>query len=109
MTVSLDEPSLLSGMKQGGGGEVTFENYVNEYMDPCDEPAIKTTESQLSAAELKKICSGLYTSMENDSSLSAVDKAVFTGLFIDREKSRDIADRFNISVKDVSDIKHRVL
>lgn len=47
--------------------------------------------------------------MEADSSLSSTDKLVFKELIYDREKPRDVAEKHNLSVLEVNDIKKRVL
>ena len=47
--------------------------------------------------------------MENDSTLSATDKAVFNDMFKNHEKTRDIAEKYNIEISDVSEIKHKIL
>jgi hypothetical protein len=33
-SMSIDSPTLVSSLKSSSGNEVTFENYINEYLDP---------------------------------------------------------------------------
>ena len=98
----------MSSVKSSAGNEVTFENYINEYLDPSTHNR-KTIIDELSANELAGICQNLYNRMENDKSLSAIDKAVFTDMFQNHEKTRDIAEKYNIEMSDVSEIKHKIL
>ena len=107
-SMSIDSPTLMSSMKSSAGNEVTFENYINEYLDPSTYNR-KTIIDELSANELAGICQNLYNRMENDKSLSAIDKAVFTDMFQNHEKTRDIAEKYNIEMSDVSEIKHKIL
>ena len=107
-SMSIDSPTLMSSVKSSAGNEVTFENYINEYLDPSTYNR-KTIIDELSANELAGICQSLYNRMENDKSLSAIDKAVFTDMFQNHEKTRDIAEKYNIEMSDVSEIKHKIL
>lgn len=105
-STSLDSP--LMQHKQSDGNDVTFDNYVNEYFDPsCMKP--KTITEELSSNEQYKICQNLYSRLEHDSSLSAMDKAVFTDAFYNKEKTRDIAEKYNIGMDVVNQIKHKIL
>lgn len=54
-SMSIDSPTLMSSMKSSAGNEVTFENYINEYLDPST-CAQKTIIDELSANELANIC-----------------------------------------------------
>lgn len=47
--------------------------------------------------------------VEQDSSLSATDKAIFIDMFCNNEKIRDIADRYKTTSAAVSKIKNQVL
>lgn len=100
--------AIDTGMKSNNGNEVSFENYVNEYIEPsCYQP--KSLVEEISANEQVDICSKLMKHMENDSSLSATDKSVFYDLFYNREKPRAIAEKYSIKMSDVNDIKKKIL
>ena len=107
-STSLNAASLCANLKSNNGNEITLENYVNEYIDPtCNNQ--KTFEHELSAIEHTDICKHLIDSMNTDSNLSAVDKAVFIDSFYHREKTKDIAKKFDITVQNVNQIKSKIL
>lgn len=107
-SISLDSPMMMSNSKSSGENDVTFENYVNEFYEPsCVQP--KTLEQELSSNEQIEICKHLYDVVENDTTLSAMDKEIFTAAFYNKEKTRDIADKYNIEMSEVNDVKHKIL
>ena len=94
-SMSLDMPSLCAS-RSSSGNDVTLENYVNEYIEPtCN--SVKTISEELSANEQKEICKSLMDELEQDNSLSATDKAMFIDMFYNREKTRDIADKYGVT------------
>lgn len=107
-SMSLDMPSLCASQKSNNGNEVTLENYVNEYIDPTCK-CIKTVSDELSANEQKEICKKLMDELEQDSSLSATDKAMFIDMFYNREKTRDIAEKYDVTPADVNNVKGLIL
>lgn len=107
-TTSLNSPSIMNNSKSADGSATTFENYVNEYIDPTYSSE-KTIDSEISSNEQVEICRKLYDEIEHDSNLSATDKAVFADAFFNKEKTRDIADKYSINVEDVAEIKMRLL
>ena len=54
-SMSIDSPTIISNMKSNTGNEITFENYINEYLDPSAY-AQKTIIDELSSNELALIC-----------------------------------------------------
>ena len=106
-SMSLDMPSLCTS-RSSGGNDVTLENYVNEYIEPtCN--CVKTINEELSANEQKEICKSLMDELEQDNSLSSTDKAMFIDMFYNREKTRDIADKYGVTPADVNNVKGLVL
>ena len=106
-SMSLDMPSLCTS-RSSGGNDVTLENYVNEYIEPtCN--SVKTISEELSANEQKEICKSLMDELEQDNSLSSTDKAMFNDMFYNREKTRDIADKYGVTPADVNNVKGLVL
>ena len=99
---------LDSDLKSNNGNEVTFENFVNEFIDPsvCQP---KSITEELSAHEQTEICEALMKHMNDDSSLSATDKNVFYELFYNQEKPRSVAEKYSISMSEVNDIKKKIL
>lgn len=100
--------AIDNSLKSNNGNEVTFENFVNDYIDPsCYQP--KSITEEISSLEQSDICKNLLNHMNNDTSLSSTDKSVFIDLFYNREKPRDIADKYKISMPEVNDIKKKIL
>lgn len=87
-------------MKSNNGNEVTFENYVNEYIDPSISH-YKTVDQELSSMEMTSICKELMKKFAEDKSLSATDKNVFIDGVFNKEKTKDIAAKYCISTTDV--------
>ena len=108
VSVSINEPHLCSKMKSNNGNEVTFENYVNEYID-LSVSHDKPIEQSLSSFEMTDICKNLMQKFNEDKSLSAIDKHVFIDGVFNKEKTKDIAEKYNIAAQDVTKIKNKVL
>lgn len=106
-SMSLDMSSTASSIKSNNGNEVTFENYVNEYIDPsCN---VKSINQELSSNEQTEICKNLINELEHDNSLSATDKEIFVEMFYNKEKPRDLAEKYDKTIKDITMIKVNVL
>jgi len=105
-TVSMNAPTQSH---DGDGADETLENCIQNIMDSSAWKEDFSVESQISAIERAEICDDLYGWMDSDTSLSATDKAVFREIFVDREKTRDIAERHKMDASDVAEIKHRIL
>lgn len=106
-STSLDLPSLHNS-KNNSDKDVTFENYVNTYIDPCAYHT-KNIREELSANEQSEICNKLMNHLNHNTELSATDKAVFIDAFYNKEKPRDIAEKYNMSMSNVNEIKHKIL
>lgn len=88
--------------------ENEFKDFVNEYIDPsCDTR--KSITDEISSNEQITICKNLISYMNSDSSLSSTDKHVFVDIFYNREKTRDIAEKYDITMEDVNQIRHKIL
>ena len=99
--------NLATSLKNNNGNDVTFENYVNEYVDPCVR--INSISQQLSSNEQIELCKSLMNELDNDNSLSATDKAIFVDIFYNKEKPRDLAEKYGKELKDIALIKNSVL
>ena len=108
VSISINEPHLCSKMKSNNGNEVTFENYVNEYVDLSVSHS-KSIDAELNEFEMSDICKNLMKKFNTDKSLSAIDKHVFIDGVFNREKTKDIAEKYNIAASDVMKIKSKVL
>ena len=108
MSVSMNEPRTFSKMKSNNGNEVTFENYVNEYIEPTVQLG-KTAEQQLSSNEMNSICKSLIDELNNDNTLSATDKSIFIENVCCKEKAKDLAEKYGKTLKDIAEIKSKVL
>ena len=106
-SMSLDAPAKSSS-KINDNDDASFESYVNEYIDPSVS-SIKTFQQQLSMNEQTQICADLYRDLENDTSVSAKEKKIFTELFYNKEKSSDVQLMYDVSAKEISIIKRKIL
>lgn len=106
-TISLNSTSNYLKTKSNNGNEVTFENYINEYIEPSI--TYKSIDDELSSIEMNSICKVLLDKLNDDTSLSSVDKQVFIDYIYHKEKARDISSKYGISVKDIMSIKSKIL
>lgn len=100
--------ALDASDKTNNGNEVTFENYINDYVDPSTYLP-KDIVEEISSNERVDICKNLIKNMNEDTSLSATDKHVFYDLFYNMERPRDIAEKYSLKTSDINDIKKRIL
>ena len=107
-SMSLDMPNICASQKSNNGNDVTLENYVNEYIEPTCK-CVKTISEELSSNEQREICKNLIDELEHDNSLSATDKAMFIDMFYNKEKTRDIAEKYGVTPADVNNVKGIVL
>jgi len=107
-SISLQTPNMFAAQKANPGNEVTFEQTVNEYLDPSCVME-QTADVGLSAAEQADICNGLFAKLDEDTSLSATDKAVFKEVVFDQEKPRLVASKYGVTMHAVNQIKNTVL
>lgn len=105
-SVSLNSASTSS--KLNDNDNVDLEDYVNEYIDPSS-CVIKPTCQQILADEHTQLCADLYDELDNRKDLTDVEKNIFIDLFYNREKSRDIMFKYNITPKDIAVTKDKIL
>lgn len=106
-STSLNSPALQQSSK-GNGQEVTFENFINCYIEPSQNNS-KTIQSELSSNEQLEICKELMDNLEADNSLSSTEKSVFVDYFYNKEKTKDIAAKYNIEIPKVFEIRNTIL
>lgn len=106
-STSINSPALQHSSKDDGT-TVTYENFINNFIEPTQDRT-KSIENELSTNEQSEICKQLMKDLEQDQSLSATEKAVFTDYFYNREKTRDIAAKYGIEVPRVFEIKNTIL
>lgn len=100
--------ALETNIKSSNGNDITFENFVNTFIDPsCYQP--KGVTEEISSIEQVQICNDLYEHMNKDIGLSSTDKSVFMDLIYNKEKTKDVADKYNLSVIEVNNIKKKIL
>ena len=107
-SVSLNSPALQSKSKVNDGNESDLENYVNDYLEPS-ACAPKSFHQQLSSNEQSKLCADLYEELENDKTISDKEKKIFTDLFYNKERAKDVQAMYGVSSKDISAIKEKIL
>lgn len=107
-TVSLDEPQTFGA--NDPEDETSFlENSLHKYVDPVYQDPIKTVDEAVSADENAELCSNLYSRLNADTGLSAIEKSVFMRLFVDNEKTRDVAEEYRLDPATVTEIRRKVL
>lgn len=107
-STSLNMPNISASAKSNNGNEVTLENYVNEYIDLSCQ-ILKTTSHDLSANEQLDICKNLMKNLEADNSLSATDKAIFVDMFYNKEKPRELAEKYKVTMQEIAHLKSAIL
>lgn len=108
VTSSLDEPAAFGS--DDPTDETSFlENSLHKYVDPTYQDTVKTIDDDISADENAELCARLYSRLDADTSLSAMEKSVFVKLFIDNEKTRDVAAEYKIDPSAVAEIRRKVL
>lgn len=107
-SVSLNSPALAVNSKINNSEESDLEDYVNEYIDPSVN-SIKSFQCQLSIGEQTKLCASLYQKLEEDTTITDKEKKIFTDLFYNKERSKDIQRMYGVSSKDISLIKDKIL
>jgi len=108
VTSSLDEPAVF-GSGDSEDDTSFLENSLHKYVDPTYRDTIRSTSEMVTADENAELCAELYSKLESDSSLSAVEKGVFYKLFVDNEKTRDVADEYKLDPSTVTEIRRKVL
>ena len=107
-TCSLDEPAAF-GSDDDTDDTSFLENSLHKYIDPTFQDPVKSTDDMISANENIELCANLYSRLESDSSLSAVEKNVIIKLFIDNEKTRDVAAEYKMDPSAIAEIRRKVL
>lgn len=107
-TSSLDEPAAF-GSDDPTDDTSFLENSLHKYMDPTHQDVVKTIDDSISANENSELCANLYSKLNADNSLSAMEKNVFIKLFVDNEKARDIALEYQIDPNTIAEIRRKVL
>ena len=107
-SVSLNSPTSQSSSKINDNSDGDLEDYVNDYIDPSTT-TIKSFHQQLSANEQTKLCADLYQTLEDDKSISDKEKKIFTDLFYNKEKSKEIQRIYGVTSKDIAAIKDKIL
>lgn len=107
-SVSLNSPVSQASSKLNDSNDGDLEGYVNDYLDPSVS-SIKSFQHQLSANEQSKLCADLYKELENDKSLTEKEKQIFTDLFYNKERSKDVQRIYGVTSKDIALIKEKIL
>jgi len=104
-STSLSTPCASS---KSDKSKAEFADIVNQFVDPSCT-VIKGIDEEISADEQTEICDGMMQKIQEDNSLSSTDKLVFVDLFYNKEKTRDIADKYDLTTTEIHEIRDRVL
>lgn len=107
-STSLNNPNLAANSKSNNGNETTFEDFVNDYIDPTFQN-IKSVQSEISAIEQSGICKNLIEQLNHDTSLSSDQKNMFVEMFYNHGKPKELAEKYNMTVKEIANVKNIVL
>lgn len=107
-SVSMNSPAMQSSSKINDSTDGDLENYVNDYLDPSVS-SLKSFHQQLSTNEQNRLCADLYNELQHDSSLTDKEKKIFTDLFYNRERAKDVQQMYGVTSKDISQIKDKIL
>ena len=107
-SVSLNSSAISSSSKSNDNEKVELEDYINEYIDKsvCQEKSIR---QELSAIEQSEICTDLYNDLENDHSFNDIEKNVFIDIFANKEKTRDLTLKYDLTSREIASIKSKIL
>ena len=107
-TFSMNTPiSYSSSSKNDGDGSSTIENLIHDSIEPSMRA--KDGNEECYAAECKDIYDTLTTSVSLSTELSANEKSMFTDLFYNQEKVKNIATKYNVDNKTVLAVKHKLI
>lgn len=106
-SISLNAPQMESNSKTNDDLP-DFENYVHDYIDTsvCPEFGIR---EQIALNEQAQLCADLYTDLDNDTELQEHEKSIFIDMFYNHERAKDIQRKYNITTKDMTAIKSKIL
>jgi RNA polymerase sigma factor (sigma-70 family) len=106
-SISLNAPQMESNSKTSDDLP-DFENYVHDYIDTtvCPEFGIR---EQIALNEQAQLCADLYTDLDNDAELQEHEKSIFIDMFYNHERAKDIQRKYNITTKDMTAIKSKIL
>lgn len=109
-SISLNSPNMYTLLKSNNGNEVTFENYVNEHIEPTlNSSGIQSIENSLSANEQKSICKDLMNQLDQDNSLSATEKHIFVDMYYNKQKPKELIKKYNVTQQEISQIKNIII
>lgn len=107
-SISLNAPSMITSSKSDGRETATLEDYLYEYVEPsCFQPPSLIT--QISAEEQMIVCKGLNRALEKDTSLSAVDRALFKDMMTTNTTRELLSRKYKVSKKYVDELRSKTL
>ena len=107
-SISMSTPAAIATSKSDGRETATLEDYIQEYIEPsCFNQ--KTLTSELSAEEQANVCKSLYKVLEEDNSLSATDRAIFTDMFTNNSSRELLSRKYRVPKTYVDCLRTRTL
>lgn len=100
--------NTVSTLYDDKDNENTLESFINEYIDK----SVYNNESldkSLSSNEQVELCKTIINDLNNDTSLSSMEKEIFIKLFYDREKQKNLAEEYSLSERTINLIKVKLL
>lgn len=107
-SISLSTPTSLTTSKSDGRDTATLEDYIQEYADPIAWQN-NSVSYKLSSEEQSKICKDLYGMLEQDTSLSVTERAIFTDMFYNGASRELLVRKYRVTKNDVDNLRSRIL
>lgn len=107
-SISLNTPTSLTTSKSDGRDTATLEDYIQEYVDPL-EWKNNSVSYTLSSAEQLKICKDLYGMLEQDTSLSVTERAIFTDMFYNGASRELLVRKYRVTKNAVDNLRNKIL
>ena len=107
-SISMNAPTTMSSSKSDGRENATLEDFVQDCVDPSCWSEVSLA-NQLSVDERMKICKDLYKLLEEDTSLSVTDRAVFTDMFYNGATREMLSRKYRMTKKNVDLLTGKIL
>lgn len=108
-SISLEEVQNTSKLQGFEEKDQVCDYYIYKNIDKTYNTTIQPIDDELSVAEQKSLCNNLILKINDDTSLSSIDKEIFYKLFYNKEKPKSLAEEYNLSTQTIANIKNRIL
>lgn len=107
-SISIDTIVTGSNSKTDRRESSTVADFINDYIDPSFGKD-NSLSTRLIKTEKTKICKDLYSRLEDDTSLSVTDRAVFIDMFYNGASEELAVRKYKMTKNEIKDLKSRIL